>query len=145
MKRQSAFALAEVIVGVAVFSIMAAAMFAGLSQSLCIVQAAREDLRATQILEEKMDTIRLYTWSQLNSSNFLPRTFSASFDPNSTNKQVIVFSGTISVNPISSLTESYKDQLREVSVSVSWNSGKGRRQREMTTYVSQHGLQNYIY
>ena len=141
------FALAEAAIGIAIFSIMLSAMFAGLWQSLRVVEVSRENMRATQIMEEKMDTIRLYTWSQINATNFVPTTFQVPFDSSQTNIQTgaLVFLGTVSIKPVTNFTESYKGQLCEVIVSLKWTSSKSQQQREMTTYVSQYGLQNYIY
>jgi len=43
---------------------------------------ATPNLRATQIMLEKMETIRLYTWDQISSNGFIPTEFTAPFYPN---------------------------------------------------------------
>ena len=136
--------------GIAVLGIMFASFFGGLSQSLSIVQASREHLRATQIMTEKMDTIRLYTWQQITTPGYIPQTFQVPFNPTanltnlSTGAAGITFNGAVRIQQ-SSLTESYKDAIREIKITLTWQSGKVTRQAEMSTFVSQYGMQSYIY
>lgn len=112
-----------------------------------MIRVARENLRATQILQEKMETIRLYTWDQLNEQGFIPETFVEPFyddgggseDPDGIN-----YYGTLSVTN-ATLTESYSGDLLQVDAVVTWTSGNIDRVREMSTFVSRHGLQHYIY
>src|SRR5437868_13901783 len=67
----SAFTIAETVVAVAVLAIMLASFFAGLSMSLSVVQAARENVRATQLMSERMETLRVTRWEDLGPTNFL--------------------------------------------------------------------------
>ena len=46
-------------------------LYAGFSQGFSIIQTSRENLRATQILVQRMETIRLYTWSQVLDTGHL--------------------------------------------------------------------------
>ncbi|MEW6306314.1 MAG: type II secretion system protein [Verrucomicrobiota bacterium] len=138
-----AFTLPEVMISVAIIGIMFVTLYGGISSGFGIVQLARENLRATQILLEKMETVRLYSWDQVNSNGFIPSTFSASFYPGATNSG-IQYSGTISVTNVS-FTEAYSGDLRQVVLKVQWTSGQVVRNREMRTFVSRYGLQNYIY
>ena len=45
----------------------------------------------------------------------------------------------------SSMTESYKTNLKLITVTVNWTSGNVPRSRQMTSLVSKYGLQTYIY
>jgi type II secretory pathway pseudopilin PulG len=143
--RRLAFTLAEVMVGVGILSIIFASVCLGLSQGFSVVQVARENLRATEILQEKMETIRLYDWSQINSNGFIPPTFSAPFydsgDPSSAG---VIYTGqtTITAAP---MVESYAADHRLVIVTLTWKSGNVRRERHMTTLVSRYGMHDYIY
>ena len=73
--RQSAYTLPEVMMGILIMSIMFVTLYAGFTQGFGVVQASRENLRATQILQQYSEIIRLYTWDQLTNVNFLPHPF----------------------------------------------------------------------
>ena len=108
-------------------------------------EVARENLRATQVLVEKMEGIRLYDWDQITNASFIPRTFSVPYDPTATNGVGgFTYSGTVSISP-TSLTTSYNNDLRLVTIQLTWNSGQLPRQRQLSTYVCRTGLQNYLY
>ncbi|MEW6305945.1 MAG: type II secretion system protein [Verrucomicrobiota bacterium] len=153
-----AFTLVEVLVSVAIIGIMFVSLYAGITSGFAVVQLARENLRATQIMLEKTETMRLYSWSQINSNGFIPSTFTAYFFPavqsssslsssdsvSSVAGSGTLYSGTVVITnaPVSS---GYSDNMRLVIITVSWQSGEHTRTREMQTLVSQNGLQPYIY
>jgi len=60
--RRSAFTLAELMVGISIMSIMFLTLYLGFTQGFSVVQGSRENLRATQILQQQAEVIRLYTW-----------------------------------------------------------------------------------
>lgn len=142
--RLRAFSLAEVLVAVVIAGIMFLTVYAGFSSGFALLQLTRENLRATQILQEKMETIRLCNWSQINTPGFVPTNFVDTFYPGTSTAAGITYTGTVQILQ-APITESYSNQLRQVTVSVQWLSGNTVRQREMSSFVSQHGLQNYIY
>src|ERR1051326_1593191 len=74
---QTAFSILEVLVGAAIFGLGLVSLLVGLSTSFAFTRLAREDLRATQIMVERLETIRLYNWDQINGSNafVIPTTF----------------------------------------------------------------------
>src|SRR5438552_10513870 len=80
---QLAYTVAEAMIGVCVLGLMLIALLAGMSSGFTFTQLAREDLRATQILLEKMELIRLYSWDQINGSNsyVIPTTFTNTYYP----------------------------------------------------------------
>lgn len=144
---RSAFTLVEVMVGVGVMAIMTLGLYGGLTFAFSEMRLARENVRATQILQEKMEVVRLYNWDQLvNEPGYVPTSFTESFYANNpTNVSGnFVYSGSVLVTN-TSLTENYAGDLRKVQIQVSWKSGKVMRNRSMTTFVSQYGLQKYVY
>lgn len=147
-RHREAFSIVEAAVGMALAGIVFGALYASLAWSFTSLRLTRENLRATQILTEKMETIRLYAWDQLiDDTNFLPSTFTASYyPPGATNAfgAGTLYSGRLTVTPVSYGTD-YDDDLRQVKVEVEWTTGGLRRQRSLTTLVSQYGLQNYIW
>ena len=74
-----AFSLIEVMIAMLVTIVMFVSLYLGFAQGFGVIQLARENLRSTQVMEEKTETIRLYTWEQINSNSFIPTTFIAPF------------------------------------------------------------------
>ena len=129
----------------AVLGIMFVSLYSGFSAGFAVIKLARENLRATQILQEKMETIRLYRWDQINTPGFIPTNFVESYYVESTNDASgLRYNGVVTIGP-APVTESYSNDLRQVTIRVSWRSAGVDRNREMTTFVTRAGLQNYIY
>lgn len=143
---QTAFSMVEMLVGVAVLGIMFVSLYSGFSAGFGVIQLARENLRATQILQEKMETIRLYTWVQVNTAGFIPTSFVEPFYATSSNivDSSLLYTGTVTI-AATDLTETYNTDMRQVTINLNWTSGGNTRSRDLTTYVTRHGLQKYIY
>jgi len=147
-RRLSAFTLVEVMVGVGVMGMMMVTLYAGFSFGFAEVRLSREEVRATQILEERMEVVRLLNWDQVvNLPGYVPTTFTAPFfaeNPTNPAANGFTYTGTVLVTnaPIS---ETYSNALRMIQIEVSWPSGNVIRKRRMTTFVSQYGLQKYVY
>lgn len=139
----SGMTLIELLIGLSIFGILFVSLYGGISSGVGIIRSAREDLRATQVMLEKMETIRLYSWDQLNQSGFVPNTFSAAYWPADTNSG-LQYQGTVTITNVS-FNEVYSSDMRQVTVTVTWRSGLVQHQRQMRTFVSRYGLQNYVY
>src|SRR6185503_14255877 len=146
-RRCSAFTLAEVLMGVLVVSIAVVSLYTGVSSGFGLVKLAREDLRATQIMLQRLETLRLYTWSQFtDAAYFTTNNYSSYYDP----AGQAAGSGGVLYTVSTAITRdtpaaSYSNDMRRVTVQVSWVSGKINRRREMSTYVAKYGMQNYIF
>lgn len=138
-----AMTLIETLIGMAIFGILFVSLYAGISSGLAIIRSARENLRATQVMLEKMETIRLYSWDQVTQSGFIPPSFSAPFWP-ADGGSGLQYQGTLTITNVA-FNESYSAEMRQVIVSVTWNSGNLVHRREMRTMVSRYGLQNYVF
>ena len=79
----------------------------------------------------------------------VPRTFTEYYYPlGSTNvNQGTRFSGTMTIaDAVQSPPSTYSStMMKSVTVRVTWMSGQLQHSRQMTTYVSQYGLQNYVF
>ena len=64
----------ESLVATAISGIFITSLFTGLGTGFLAVERVREDLRANQILIDKFETIRLYSWDQINTEGFIPKT-----------------------------------------------------------------------
>lgn len=151
---QGAFSLVEVAMGVAIMGISFVSLYAGMSGGFAVTQLARENLRATQIILERMEGIRLYNWNQLTLSNvtfpnYLPLKFTNYYYPLATNGESkgIAYVGTMVITnaAMTPYTTYGWDRVRRVTVNVTWTSGGVPRSRTMSTYQSRFGMQNYIY
>jgi hypothetical protein len=140
------FTLVDALFAIAVSGVMFLALYAGLAFGFKVIRMARENTRATQIMLEKMETIRLYTWSQINSNGFIPtNTFLVPYYSVGGTNTSLVYTGQLFINA-SGLTNTYADDMRKVTVRVDWGElGNTCRTRTMTTYVTKNGLQSYVY
>jgi Tfp pilus assembly protein PilV len=151
-KAQEAFTLAEVIIAVFVLAVMTLSLYAGFTTGFMIVDSAREDLRATQILMQKAEAIRLCTWSSLANC---PITFVERYDPTGysggSSAGGTLYRGTLTTNVPSSIRGSaaYKTNMCLVNLTIAWTNYNGRQfcahSRSMQTLVARYGLQNYIW
>lgn len=142
----AAFALVEQLVAVALVGVAFVSLYTSFSVGFAMVQLARENLRATQILTEKMETLRLYTMDQITNTvptNFIPAVFSAPFYPNGQSTG-LVYSGTMTISN-APVTGNYSNDLKQITYEVTWTSGNVLRRRSLSTFVARNGLQSYIY
>ena len=143
-----AFTLIEVMVSVGVIGVLLVSLYAGLTFGFAQIQVGREEERATQILSEKMEIVRLLSWDQVvNLPGYVPTNFTASYsvvNPTNAPDGSLVYTGTVSVTnaPVS---ENYSNDLKMVQIALSWQSRGLTHQRKMTTFISRYGLQNYVY
>lgn len=141
----AAFSLMEVTMGMGMIGMVAGAMLTGISSGFFTMQMARENQRATQIMLEKVETIRLYSWDQINTTNFIPSSFTNAYDPSApSGSQGLIYNGTLTISAVP-ITTAYSADMKQVKVQLNWKTGSIPRQREFTTYVARNGLQDYIY
>ena len=145
---EMAFALVEVVIGAGLLGIMMISLYGGMSSGFAVTQLARENLRGTQIMLERMEGIRLYNWDQLTTSNMIPVVFTNYYYPlaASGESKGIIYNGSMVItNATLSPSATYSTNMRIVTVSINWTSGKVLRTRSMSTYVSKNGIQNYVF
>jgi len=145
---QSGMTLVEVVIGIGLLSIMMVSFYAGFAYAFSEIRLSRENVRAAQILEEGMELARLWNWDQVaNTPDYIPKSFKAPYySDNPTNPPSGNFLYTVTVVVTNApLTETYADDLKMITIQATWPSGKVTRKRQMTTFVSQYGLQKYVY
>jgi len=144
-KLVAAFSLVEVSVAMGIIGTTSVALFSGFTTGFFTMQMARENLRATQIMVERTETLRLYSWDQITLPGFIQPTFTEKYDPNATSgSQGLTYSGTVQIDRVP-ISTAYSDDMRMVTVSINWKTGEINRNRSFTTYIARNGLQNYIY
>jgi type II secretory pathway pseudopilin PulG len=162
-----AFSLVETLVATLIVGIVALSLYGGFSAGFSAIVLSRENMRATQIMMEKVEYVRLLTWDQVaqnddpdevdlemevgdghlpgeivtNAPFIMPSNFTARFVPGDQN--TTLYSGTLKVEDLP-LTESYSNTVKLITVDITWtNSGRARSQR-MQTLFSRYGMQNNI-
>ena len=152
-RRTQAYTIAEVVVAVLLLGIMVVSLFAGFSSGFAIVQLARENLRATQIMVQKMEAVRLYNWAEITNSSYLKPSFTDWYNPSGTNthSEGAHYQGVVSLAAPAGIPSAYQNAMRGVTVTLYWTNyphgetDKIVRTRQMETYVAHYGMQNYIY
>jgi type II secretory pathway pseudopilin PulG len=146
-RRDGGFTLVEALASFAIFGVCFGGLLAGLTWNISNIKFARETVRATQIMEEKLDTIRLYSWDQIMTPGFITNAFQAPFSPASalwSSNSGVTYTGTIAI-ATAPLTESYATNIMQIKVDLYWPSSPAVRHAQMSTFVSKYGLQGYIY
>jgi prepilin-type N-terminal cleavage/methylation domain-containing protein len=139
-KAETGFTLVEVMVGTAILAFTVVALYGAFSFGFSTIKVSQEDVRADQILVQKLETLRVYDWTNV-INNYVPTNFTAYYSTNGG----VTYDGSLSVTPFvpTAVNETYTDSLRQVTVSVGWISGGVPRTRSMTTLVSQYGIQTF--
>jgi type II secretory pathway pseudopilin PulG len=151
--QQSGLTFVDVIMATAVISIMSLGVVGSLTYGFFVMQMARENQRATQVMLEKVETLRLYNWDQVNSNGFIPTNFTDVYDPQaSSGRQGVTYTGTLTIADFTNATSgsisappSYSTNMRQVTLTVNWNTRNINRSRSLTTYIARDGMQNYVY
>jgi type II secretory pathway pseudopilin PulG len=144
-RAQQGMTLVDVVMAVAILGIMAGGIFGSFRYGVFTLQLVRENQRATQVILEKMETIRLYSWDQINSNGFVPATFTNVYDPQAgSGAQGVTYNGTATVADCTMGT-SYATNMKLLTITLSWNTRDVTHTRSLGTYIAKDGLQNYVY
>ena len=168
--RGAGFTLVEVVMGISLIGICVGGVATGVLYGLRRAQNAQEELRATQIITEKFEALRLYTWDQLKwAADFddpedvldpfdsddphvaedettafvTPKTFAVPFTLGATNVGNLIYSGTFDAS-MASISEVYSNDLIKVTVTLTWPRHGTTQSCSASTFFSRYGLQNNI-
>src|SRR5687767_8790549 len=139
--RTGAFSLVEATIAMGVLGLVLSILYNGITVGFFTVRMGRENLRATQIMLEKAETLRLYNWAQITNRTYIKTNFTEPFDPNSTSGKGCVYSGTIEIEP-ADLDTDYSGDMKRVTIKVNWKTGGLNRTREFRSFVSRYGMQD---
>ena|SRR5215813_11978484 len=143
----SGFTLIETIVATLLAAIMLPTLFAGLASGFSIVQVTRENLRATQVIMQRMEAIRLAPYKTLQDPAAYPASFTEYYSPsgktNGAPGTVYNVSYKWAPGP-TTLPPSYRTNVLLVTVTATWNSGNLQHTRSMQSYVARYGIQRYV-
>ncbi len=145
---RAAFALVDVVVASSLVIILFVTLYLGISFCFSVTDFERQNLRATQIILERMEGLRLLNWNQLTDPNLNPTSFAEQYYPavGSQPASGVTYSGEMTVSPVNlDPPGSYSNNMKQITVTLSWQSGSVTRTRTLSTYASRNGIQNYIY
>jgi type II secretory pathway pseudopilin PulG len=137
--------LVDLVMAIAVLGTMSSGIFGSFRYGFFTLQLVRENQRATQVILEVVEEIRLYNWDQVNTSGFIPATFTEVYDPQATSSSKgVTYNGTVTVAPCS-LSSGYAANMRELTVTLSWITQGISHTRSLTTFIAKDGIQNYVF
>jgi hypothetical protein len=151
---KAGYTFVEVLIAAGILGLVAVALFGAFGAGFCLIQNTRENLRATQIMVQKLEAIRLYTWSQVTNTTTYLKAFSEQYDPlgatNNTGGAQYIGYVTAAVPAASEeIPDGYRNNMRTITVTVYWTNFNGAKpivhRREMQTRVARNGMQNYIW
>lgn len=100
---------------------------------------------------QKMEVLRLCTWSEVTNGTYLTSPFTDYYNPLGTNNHTAGarYTGIVAVssatNDLPASADAYAtNDMRVVTLTLYWTNSGVTRVREMQTYVSRIGLQDYI-
>src|SRR5215470_7338987 len=91
---KGAFTLVEVMVGVGILAVTIVALYGAFSFGFSTIKLSQEEVRADQILVQKLETLRVYNWTNI-INNYVPTNFTASYSTNGG----VTYDGSVSVTP----------------------------------------------
>jgi prepilin-type N-terminal cleavage/methylation domain-containing protein len=144
---ESGFTLTEIVVASVIMAFMVITLYGGISFGFSNITLARQHLRATQIALEKMEITRMYSWDQINSNGFVPTNFTAPYYPaisGSTTNGGLTYSGSTIISRVNR-NVAYSNDMRQVTVTLNWTNRNTVQTLRMSTFLSQYGMQRYIY
>ena len=149
---ENAFTFVEVVMAALVVGLLVLFLLAAFSSGFGLIQASRENLRATQIILQRMEAVRLFNWKQvLDTTNYLKSTFVDYYDPLgvTNNHSGALYQGFLSNSISTNLPTAYRTNMRTLTVTLYWTNYNGKqvvvRSRQAQTQVARNGMQHYIW
>lgn len=134
-RRSAGFTLAEIAIATMVIGLVMASSMTGLRMGFALIETARYNTLASQILQSEMENLRLKNWSDiaaLQDGNF-------EMDPSFQGTQAEKFTTTRSVEDVST-------SLCKITLEVQWAAFNGATlSRRYVTFFSKDGLNDYYY
>ncbi len=132
-------------------AVMLTALYAGIAFGFGTIKLEREDLRATQIMVEQAETLRLTPYASLQ--NFTTNVY---FDPadQANGSGGASYTITITTNtpaksdlapPGMPAVVYYNTNMLRITATATWTNGNVPRTRSLVTYAARNGLQAYVY
>lgn len=136
-RKNDGFTLVEVIVASLVLGLVFISSIATLTYGFKLLESARFNTLASQVIQSEIETLRLNNWTQLST---LPSSQSITISSDMANAGFNRFSGWRIVTPVRT------GKTKLIVVGVQWTATSGQvHSRRYTTYMSKDGLNDYYY
>ncbi|MBA4147616.1 MAG: type II secretion system protein [Verrucomicrobia bacterium] len=129
--KNTGFTLVENVIAIALVSMLCLSFIGAMILAGRMAGWSRDAMDAAELIETKLETVRSHSWGQILAMFPVPKPFYVT--------NGVVYSGLIEVNPVPA-SGLYQDELLEVTVSVSWQSGQRERSLRSQTYISPYGF-----
>lgn len=151
-RQQAGYTLVEVLCSIFIAAVTVTVLFYGFNNGFAILRTTREDLRATQILMQKTEAFRLFTWAQLTNAQNSTATFQESYNPSggASNAGTVYYGSLSAVGPATNIPDTvpYKSNLHLITITVNWTNSVGTKAvahtRQVQTLSALAGMQNYF-
>ena len=129
--------------------IMTLALCGCLWSGFSLIQASRENLRATQIMMQRTEAIRLFNWAELLDTNYLKSTFTEYYDPQTPSNPGVTYRGFVTAAVPTNVPTAYTNSIRTITISLYWTNvarlSTVVRSRQWQTDVAKYGMQTYVW
>ena len=145
----SGFTLVETLIASVAAATMLLTLYASFGVGYSMMKVTREDLRANQIILQRMEAIRVSGFNQLKDPTKYPASVTEYYSESGKTNGNGGIAYTVTYNTApgpTTLPPSYRTNVLVVTVGASWTSGNIPRSRsvQMQTYVASHGIQPYV-
>ncbi len=133
---RAGLSLIEILIAILVIGIVIGSTLVAMRSGFSMIQLARDNTMASQIMQSEMENLRLMNWTQLGE---LPEEESFEVDTQLDANIAARYERTRRVTEV-------RDGMREVELVVEWDTvGGSRHTRTYRTLFSQEGLNDYYY
>jgi type II secretory pathway pseudopilin PulG len=134
-RSRSGFTLLEVGVAATVLSLTVASSLVALRMGFAMIETARNNGLAAQILQSEMENLRLKGWNEIQNLRDGSFPIESAFEA-TVAQHFTVGRKVADANPT----------LRQITLEVSWTGARGQAlSRSYTSFFSQNGLNDYYY
>jgi hypothetical protein len=123
------------------------ALYASFTCGFAAIKLTREDLRATQILLQRMETLRLANFANIQNATAIEY-----YDPadqagggGGTVYNVTLNAAPPTKNDMPAQPVYYTNNMLLVTATATWTNGNVVRSRTMQTYSARNGIEGYVY
>ena len=152
--REAGDTFAKMLVGVAFVGVVVTVLYGAFSVGFPVIQSTRENLRATQIVMQKAEALRLFTWNQVcDTTNRRKPLFVEPRDSLgvANNRGDVQYAGYITAAAPAAgvLANPSLSHMRPVTVTLCWTNSDGGKpvvhRREIQTRLARNGMPKYIW
>ncbi len=146
---EAGYTLAQVLVAAATIGFLAGLLYGVVGPGLGIIRCAGQNLRATQILMQRAESLRLFTAREVcDPSKYHQPLFVAPHDPGlgTSQQDGVQYAGYVSADGLSSTQNIH---MRPVTLTLYWTNYCGTKpivhMRQVPTRLARNGMPKYIW